>query len=323
MSHAGNKRERQEEIELRLQRSPRGLAPRELAQALKVNRSTIHRDLNEIAERVELRQHEGGGYYIDPVTYTRSVWLSNAEALTIYIALRRFIRQTSYAPNFFASAIQKIATTLRHTSLRAQLGMATASLDEERSANRSQTEVWKRLLQSWYERVRIQVDYQKGRHNQTDTHIFDPYLFEPAVLSHGVYVIGWSHTRDALRTLKVDRIQRVTFTTEFFEPDDTLQPDVLLRHAWGVWYGRQQTQVILRFDSAVAARVREELWHPSQVLEEQPDGSLIWSVEIAGTLELVSWIRGWGHEVEVLAPESLRSQIANSLRLAAARYDCE
>ncbi len=321
MSYADNKRERQEEIELRLQRSPEGFTPGELAHALNVNRSTIHRDLNEIRVRVEVNQHENGRYYIDPSTYTRSVRLSNAEALTIYIALRRFIRQTSYAPNFFASAIQKIATTLRHPSLRAQLGMSTASFDSERSANRDQTEIWNRLLQGWYERVWVEVDYQKGRQNQIDTHRFAPYLFEPAVLSHGVYVIGWSQTRGELRTFKIDRIVRVSMTADFFEPDAQLQPDVLLRHAWGVWYGSQQTHVILHFDPAVAGRVREELWHPSQVIEDQPDGSVIWSVEIAGTLELVSWIRGWGHEVEVIAPESLRKEIAESLRLAAARYD--
>lgn len=319
MSHADNKRERQEELELRLQRSPE--TPGELARALGVNRATIHRDLNEISERVALQQHENGAYFIDPSTYTRAVRLSNAEALTIYIALRRFIRQTSYAPTFFASAIQKIATTLRHPSLQSHLGIGAASFDQERSANRTQTEVWNRLLQCWYDRIRVQIDYQKSRQTQIETHLFDPYLFEPAVLSHGVYVIGWSHTRNQLRTFKIDRIQRVMPTSAFFEPDENLQPDVLLRHAWGVWYGSEQTRVVLRFDPAVAPRVREELWHPSQVLEDQPDGSLIWSVEIAGTLELVSWIRGWGHEVEVLAPDSLRAEIAESLRRAAARYE--
>jgi predicted DNA-binding transcriptional regulator YafY len=57
------------------------------------------------------------------------------------------------------------------------------------------------------------------------------------------------------------------------------------------------------------------------VLEDQPDGSLIWSVDIAGPMELVPWIRGWGHEVEVLAPADLRRDIAESLRRAAGRYE--
>jgi len=321
MSHAENKRRRQEEIELRLMRTPRGVSPSELAQMLGVDRSTIHRDLLEIGKGVDLTQDERGRYRINPATYTRNVRLSNAEALTIYIALRRFIRQTSYAPAFFATAIQKIAVALRHNSLKEYLGLSTASLDGERQASAQQTEVWNRLLQSWYEQIVVRIEYRKSRQVETEVHEFEPYLFEPAVLSHGVYVIGWSRTRDQLRTFKIDRIQHVSLSAQFFERDSSLLPDDLLRHAWGVWYGVELTRVVLRFDPAVAGRVRETIWHPSQRLEDQPDGSLLWSVEIAGTLELISWIRGWGHEVEVLEPQSLRYDIANSLRQAAERYD--
>jgi predicted DNA-binding transcriptional regulator YafY len=321
MGHAENKRQRQEEVEFRLLRSPNGVKPSELARDLGVDRSTIHRDLVEIGERVELFQVEPGCYRINPADYVGNVRLSNPEALTIYIALRRFIRQTSYAPTFFATAIQKIAIALRHPSLREHLGLSTASLDTERQASAQQTEVWNRLLQGWYEQVVVRLEYRKARQTEIETHDFEPYLFEPAVLSHGVYVIGWSRTRDQLRTFKVDRIHHGALSAQFFERDTSLLPDDLLRHAWGVWYGVERTQVVLRFDKAVAARVRETIWHPSQVLQDQADGSLLWSVEIAGTLELVSWIRGWGHEVEVLEPESLRREIAESLRKAAERYD--
>lgn len=321
MSHAENKRERQEQIELRLLRSRQGCLPSELAAEFNVDRSTIHRDLLEIGTRATVLQDDGGRYRIDPATYVQNIRLTAPEALTVYIALRRFIRQTSQAPAFFTTAIQKIAFALRHKSLPVALDVSTESLESERQANAAQTEVWNRLIQSWYERVVVQIDYRKGRQTETESHIFEPYLFEPAVLSHGVYVIGWSRTRNQLRTFKIDRIQHVSLTAHFFDAGDDLKPDDLLRHAWGVWYGVERTRVVLRFDPAVAARVRETVWHPSQVLEDQSDGSLLWSVDIAGTLELVSWIRGWGHEVEVLAPESLRRDIAESLQKAAEKYN--
>jgi predicted DNA-binding transcriptional regulator YafY len=301
--------------------SRRGYRPGELAAHFNVNRATIHRDLEEISQRVNLIQEDAGRYRIPETEYIREVRLSNAEALTIYLALRRFIRQTSHAPAFFGTAIRKITVALHHSSLAEQLGESTEVLDTQRQASRHQTEVWNRLLQGWYESVVVKLEYRKGRQTQTETHDFEPYLFEPAVLSHGTYVIGWSRTRGQLRTFKVDRIQRVSLTAQFFTPNQDVTAVDLLRHAWGVWYGVDLTKVVLRFAPEVAARVRETIWHPSQVLEEQPDGSLLWSVEIAGTLELVSWIRGWGHEVEVLAPESLRAEIADSLRKAAALYE--
>jgi predicted DNA-binding transcriptional regulator YafY len=320
MGHAENKRKRQEAIELRLLSTPTGLTPHELASLFNVDRSTIHRDLSEMQSSTELNLiKEGDRYRIDPASYARNVRLTNQEALTIYIALRRFIRQTSHAPTFFATAIQKIARALRHRSLVEALDSSTEGLFM-RPASEQQTEVWNRLIQSWYERVVVRIEYRKGRQLTTEPHEFEPYLFEPAVLSQGVYVIGWSRTRNQLRTFKVDRIQHVALTTERFTADEALKPDDLLRHAWGVWYGAELKRVVLRFDPSVAARVSETIWHPSQKLQPQPDGSLLWSVEVAETLELVSWIRGWGHEVEVIEPAALRDEIAQSLRLAAARY---
>jgi CRISPR-associated endonuclease/helicase Cas3 len=321
MSYAENKRKRQDAIEMKLLSASKGLTPKELAVHFGVDRSTIHRDLTEMQDIPDLSIiKEGDHYRIDPINYTRNVRLTNSEALTIYVALRRFIRQTSHAPAFFTSAIHKIGVALRHRSLTDKLPLSTESL-LVRQASEQQTEVWNRLIQSWYEQVLVRIEYRKGRQTETEPHDFEPYLFEPAVLSHGVYVIGWSRTRNQLRTFKVDRIQHVSLTAQYFELEETLKPDDLLRHAWGVWYGSQQTRVVLRFDAGVAGRVRETVWHPSQVLEAQPDGSLLWSVEIAGTLELVSWIRGWGHEVEVLEPEALRREIAESLRQATGRYN--
>ncbi len=321
MGYAETKRKRHELIEFRLMNTHEGLKPSELARMLDVDRSTIHRDLQEIGERVALMQEDDGRYRIDPSQYTRNVTLSNAEALTIYIALRRFIRQTSHAPSFFTTAVQKIATALRHSSLTEYLGMSSSLLDAERHASNEQTEVWNLLLRSWYEQVVVRLEYRPNRSGEWSVHEFEPYLFEPAVLSHGVYVIGWSRTRGQLRTLKIDRIRNVSFTAQFFERRDDITPDDLFRNAWGVWYGAERTRVVLRFDAAVVDRVRETQWHPSQRLEEQPDGSLIWSVDIAGTLELLSWIRGWGHEVEVLEPLSLREEIIDNLHKAILRYE--
>ena len=43
-------------------------------------------------------------------------------------------------------------------------------------------------------------------------------------------------------------------------------------------------------------------------MEKQPDASYLVKMTVADTIEIASWIRGWGPEVEVLAPAELRSQ---------------
>lgn len=322
MGHAESKRKRIEQIEMLLLQHGRRWTPTELASEMGIRRETVHDYLRELGSDPELELHnEEGSYWLDPAQFPHKVRLTNSEALTIYLALRRFIRQTSNAPAFFATAIQKVAGVLRHPNLTGALVQSNSALTAQRRGDSSQDEVWTVLLRGWLENVPVRVRYQKARTGESSEHVFHPYLFEPAVLSQGVYVIGWSETRKQMRTFRVERIRKALLSTGRFTPRKDISPDELLRAAWGVWYGEEPTRVELLFSQAVAGRVQETVWHPSQQMTLRDDGRLLWVAEVAGTLELVSWIRGWGEDVIVLAPQALREQIAQSLRRAAAQYE--
>ncbi len=45
------------------------------------------------------------------------------------------------------------------------------------------------------------------------------------------------------------------------------------------------------------------MWHPSQVLEDQPDGSLLFSVCVAEPEEVVRWSQQFGEHAQVLEIE--------------------
>ena len=47
-----------------------------------------------------------------------------------------------------------------------------------------------------------------------------PYLIEPSLQTHALYLIGWDETRDALRTFKIERIRDVALTPRTFEPPE-------------------------------------------------------------------------------------------------------
>ena len=66
--------------------------------------------------------------------------------------------------------------------------------------------------------------------------------------------------------------------------------------------------------------MRERLWHPSQRLEEQADGSLIIQFQASGAFEILRWIMGWGSAVEVLEPLAFRQELAQRLHTAAQQY---
>jgi proteasome accessory factor B len=79
-------------------------------------------------------------------------------------------------------------------------------------------------------------------------------------------------------------------------------------------------RVVIRFSVAVAKRAAETRWHPSQELEPQADGTLIWRGLVSGMREIKVWILGWGADAEVLEPPELRADVAAELHGAAHVY---
>jgi hypothetical protein len=55
--------------------------------------------------------------------------------------------------------------------------------------------------------------------------------------------------------------------------------------------------------------VRESRWHPTQQLEDTPDGGVIMTVTVASTMEIGRWVREWGDKAEVLEPIILREEL--------------
>jgi predicted DNA-binding transcriptional regulator YafY len=166
----------------------------------------------------------------------------------------------------------------------------------------------------------VTLEYEPARYAPeaaARTAVVRPYLIEPSLQTHALYLIGWDETRDALRTFKIERIRDVALTPRTFEPPEPGSLEGALRAAWDIIADQPATEVVLRFAPAVATRVLETTWHPTQRVTTQEDGSLVWRATVAGTIEIRLWILSWGDEVEVLEPAELRNNVASTHRRAA------
>jgi proteasome accessory factor B len=146
-----------------------------------------------------------------------------------------------------------------------------------------------------------------------------PYLIEPSLQTHALYLIGWDETRDAMRTFKIERIRDIALTPETFSAPGA-EIDGMFERAWDIIADQDPVEVVLRFAPKVASRVREARWHPGERVAEEADGSLTWRATVAGPIEIRLWILSWGDDVEVLAPDGLRDDVAATHGRAAAAY---
>ena len=75
-----------------------------------------------------------------------------------------------------------------------------------------------------------------------------------------------------------------------------------------------------RFSPAATPHLRERCWHPTQTIDLTSDGGCILRVRVSEPMEMQPWIRSWGAQVEVLAPDWLRERVADELRRASDQY---
>jgi len=78
--------------------------------------------------------------------------------------------------------------------------------------------------------------------------------------------------------------------------------------------------VAIRFDREVAGYIRERCWHPTQRIDEHPDGSLTLSLTVNHLLELKRWVLSWGEMAQVIAPPDLVKDIQTSSTRMAGLY---
>jgi predicted DNA-binding transcriptional regulator YafY len=118
-----------------------------------------------------------------------------------------------------------------------------------------------------------------------------------------------------VRLYVVENIRAARVTRDAFERDPSFNLQAFANRAFGVFQNDSEFgEVIWRFSPKAAAHARSFEFHPHQVLEDEPDGSLIVRFQAAGHLEMAWHLYMWGDNVEVIAPASLRAFVEDHRR---------
>jgi predicted DNA-binding transcriptional regulator YafY len=171
------------------------------------------------------------------------------------------------------------------------------------------------LLEATMQHRRVTMRYHSFSSNREKTYDFEPYrlLFGQG----GLYVIGMVPEYGELRTFAVDRIEQISLTEDRFEPLEL--PDDAFAHSLGVNQGTPE-RIELRFAPKIARYVRERVWHPSQQLADENDGSLRLTLDVVNDWALKSWILGFGALVTVVEPAGLVEEIVQEVEAARENY---
>lgn len=295
---------------------PSGLRATDLARALKVNRRTIYRDLDFLAEQgVPLWQDEGL-YGINRTRYQTTVRLTYHESVALVLAGLLLARTFDERNPHVITALRRLAVTLPE-SLTTHLERA-AQRTQANHTNPRHTAILEAIAEGWGTGRKVQITYCSPKGGTLHERILAPYTLEPT--DAGIYVIGHDDASGQIRTFKLERLQTARVLSEPYTIPADFDPETHLAHSWRIMTGDEPIPVILRFTPDAAPYIRERTWHPSQTLEPAPNGGLCLSLLIAEPREMLPWIRSWGAQVEVIEPDWLRERVAVEMREAARLY---
>ncbi len=316
MSRLVNRTARLRQLEELLLLSPNGLSVAELASQLLVNRRTIYRDIDFLsAQGVPLWQQEGC-FGLNRTRYLATVRLSYQEAIALVLAGLLLAHTLDERNPHVIAALRRLATTLPDIP-SVHLKRAAERVEAYRS-NPAQVIVLETIAEGWGSGRKVKIAYRSPKSGELRQRVIAPYALEPTAT--GIYIICHDEWADDIRTFKLARLESAELLEEPYTIPPDFDPEAHLASSWGIMSGEQVSEVTLRFTAAAKPFVVERQWHPSQGIQATPDGGCLLQVQVSEPLEMQPWIRSWGAQVEVIAPEWLRERIADDLQQAAEQY---
>ena len=297
-----------------------------LAEALEVSERTVRSDLAFLRDRFNAPLEyspKQGHYYTDSEWRLPSVSLSQGElfALTLGARMLEAYAGFTYADELH-SAVERLSERLPE-----QTWVDLQQIADERVVFRAGAEtypdpvIWQRLIEACRNSRRVWMRYFTASRNAESQRVLDPYLLH-IYRGTNAYVIGFCHKRQAIRWFRVDRIRELQILKEKFVPDPNFNAKEHLSKIFQSEVGGKPVPVMIWFNASTAPYVRERRWHPTQEIQEHPDGSLTLHLVVGGLNELKRWILGYGKGAVVKAPLELVEMVREEAEGMNRHYCC-
>jgi len=286
-----------------------------LAEVTETNERTIRRDLDFIRDEfrapIVYRRGRKGWEYESKTYRLPALIMSEGELVSLFMAgqILRQVRGTPYEAEL-AQAFRKLSDFLPD-EISVNWNVIEAAQSFHQSVTTLQDiETFRKLANAVLNRRQLRIRYWTASRDAESERTVDPWHL--ACLDGGDwYLIGYCHSRRARRMFVPARIREISETGEDFEVPAEFRIADVFDGAFKVVNDESQPlqTVRLRFTEAVAKRVREKVWHPSQRIVPDKHNGLVLEFELRSMVEVQRWILTWGSACEVLAPIELRDAI--------------
>jgi proteasome accessory factor B len=294
----------------------------QLTQELGVTKRTVQRDIEVLSEAgfpitSDMRNGTVFWHLIEGFHAEAPISLTLTEQMALYFSKGLF-KPLQGTPIYesLETAMQKIGSQLPAQSFKflrgLDQGIAVSSFGWKDYSHSK--EVIDALTRAVFNKFTVRILHRSPQRERAIEREVDP--FKLWYVNNGLYLVGHDHKENDLRTFAVDRIQSAKLTNRRFEIPPDFNFEEFQKTAFNVIWGEPQ-EVKIRFSPPQAPYIRERTWHPSQKIEDEPDGSIILTLKVGDLWEVKRWLIGFGAEAAVLRPAELQMEIADECRRVA------
>ena len=299
----------------------------EFLDSLEVSLATFKRDLERLRDRfgapvIYDRQTNTYRYEIDPTSKQAKthelpgLWFSEPEA-TALVTMQHLLASLDHG-GLLGPHLEPLMTRIDSI-----LGGEEAGSKELRqrirvipqSRRKTKAEHFSLIGSALLKRQRMQIQFYSRASNETTEREVSPQRL--IFYKGNWYLDAWCHLRDGLRSFAIDGIQTIALPGRACRDVAHKILDEFLSTGYGIFSGKANKKVSLRFSPEIARWVSAELWHPEQMGRYDQNGYYSLEFPYSQDTELLMDIMRYGSFVEVLSPTELRRKLRDSHTKAA------
>ena len=295
-----------------------------LGEALGVSERTIRRTIELMRDRlgapIDWEPSTKTYFYTRPWTGLEGVNVNTAEALALILAEQCFrgLRGSPIATALHA-LLDKMADNagdqVRHSWTSLASAVYTAPAD--RVTAREQ-EHFTAMADAVRKRSVVRIRYAKPADKDPVPRTIHPLGL--AELDRRWVVVAFDPAAGGIRKFLLARINTCRRLRESFTPPEGFDLDAYLGGSMGLFTGDTAFTVEAVFSAYAEPYLREDPWHPSQVLRALPDGGVRARWQVNHLLDIQRKLLSWGRHVTVLGPPELAATFADIAKDFSRKY---
>ena len=288
------------------------------AEGWSLSRSTFGRYIDILRDTygapLEFDYKKNGYYYTDSSFYIKQVMFNEGELLTLSTIIP-LLEQYKNTPleSSYRNLMNKLIKMLPDN-----ITVDSALINNEvhfisDPITKLEDKVFENVLKATKIHCTLELEYKTAQNTKYEKRLFDPYHM---ICQKGSwYVLGFSHSSDAIRLWAMPRIKNCKITREKFSIPKSFKLEDHIDIQMGAWgHFGQKYKVEIEFTQSLKTYVMERTWHKGQKIRVNKNGSVYLSFETNQLTQTCAWVMSFAGDAKVLNPPELKRLVRESAK---------